>query len=136
MESLKIVPRVTTGQPGLYPDFLTGPTRCTARFNWHGDVKSGVVTAFLTGQNSLIIGLYIIIMVVSAVPALLLNGSSGYATGHPVKYPDKWLGSSVRNIYKLANEFLGSRYRALISHTANLYPALGWGISLIGAQWT
>ena len=32
-----------------------------------------------------------------AVPALLRNGSSGYATGHPVKYPDRgW--ASVRNI--------------------------------------
>ena len=34
----------------------------------------------------------------AAVPALLLNGSSSCATGHPVKYPGRgW--ASVRNIY-------------------------------------
>ena len=33
------------------------------------------------------------------VPAQLRNGSSGYATGYPVKYPDRAGWASVQNIY-------------------------------------
>ena len=62
--------------------FITGPARCT-----------GVVAVFLMR----IIGLLMVVLAVHN-PALLRNRSSGYATGHPVKYPDRgW--ASVWNIY-------------------------------------
>ena len=37
-------------------------------------------------------------------PTPLRNGSSGYATGHPVMHPDRgW--ASVRNMYKLLDKY-------------------------------
>ena len=51
----------------------------------------------------------------AVVPALLLNGSSGCATDHPVKYPGRgW--ASMRNIFIICEHDSSSQIIVFIQH--------------------